>query len=55
MADECVFHVFELAENAIQNRGDLPARQVVDPLRYETAVELDDLIRGAVLLLVCFQ
>ena len=50
MADECVFHVFELAENAIQDRGDLPARQIVDPLRDETAIQLDDLIRGAVLL-----
>src|SRR3954454_16357281 len=50
VADECIFHVFELAEDAIQDRGDLPAGHVIDALRDETAVELDDLIRGAVLL-----
>ena len=55
VADECIFHIFELAEGAIQDRGDLPPGQVVDALRDETAVELDNLIRGAVLLLVCFQ
>ena len=55
VADECIFHVFELAEDAIQDRGDLPAGHVIDALRDETAVELDDLIRGAVLRRACFQ
>ena len=35
---------------AIQLRGNLPAGHVIDALRDETAVEFDDLIRGAVLL-----
>ena len=42
VADECIFHVFELAEDAIQDRGDLPAGHVIDALRDETAVELDE-------------
>src|SRR5215208_4913585 len=49
VANECIF-VFELTEDAVQDRGDLPAGHVIDALRDEAAVELDDLIRGAVLL-----
>ena len=50
MANECIFHVFELAKGAMQDRGDLPAGQVVDALGDETAVKFDNLFRGAVLL-----
>src|SRR4051794_16100019 len=50
VADECIFHVFELAEDAIQDGSDLPPGQVVDAQRDETAVELDNLSRSAVLL-----
>jgi len=50
VADECIFDIFELAEDAIEERGDFPSGQVVDALRYEAAVELDDLIGGAMLL-----
>src|SRR3981081_2712319 len=49
--DECIFHIFELAEDAIQKRGDLPSGQVIDALCDEAAVELDDLIGAAVLLI----
>jgi hypothetical protein len=35
VADECIFDIFELAEDAIEERGDFPSGQVVDALRYE--------------------
>src|SRR4029078_10534495 len=51
MANECMSHIFEFAKGAIQNRGDLPAGQVVDALGDETAVKFDNRFRGAVLLI----
>ena len=50
VADERIFDIFELAEDAIQERVNLPSGQVIDALRDEAAVELDDLIGGAMLL-----
>ncbi len=50
MTDVGVLDVFELAENPAQQHCDLPPGQIVDAVRREQAIELDDLSGRARLL-----
>ena len=50
VADECILDILEFAEDAIEKRGDLTSGKIIDALGDKAAVEFDDLLDGAVLL-----
>ena len=50
VADECILDILEFAENAIEKRRDLTSGKIIDALDDKAAVEFDDLLDVAVLL-----